>query len=122
MKQNIFTTSIYRSRNYNPSYDEIILNELEKQKKINQGSSKSNVGGFQSFDIADEKILKESSAMLTTHLANYLSYLQNEMQVLKVKLANCWINENYKFSYNKTCTSRHKFFSCILHKNKCKLW
>ena len=115
MKKNIFTTSIYRSRNYNPSYDEIILNELEKQKKINQGSTKSNVGGFQSYDIADEKILKESSAMLTTHLANYLSYLQNEMQVLKVRLANCWINENYKFSYNKTHVHPDTSFSAVYY-------
>ena len=115
MKKNIFTTSIYRSRNYNRLYDEIILNELEKQKKINQGVERSNVGGFQTLRIDNEQILKESSEMLTAHLSNYLLSLQNKMKPVKVHIANCWINENYKFSYNEPHVHPLTSFSAVYY-------
>tara|TARA_R110000822_G_C15067181_1_gene468163 strand:- start:39 stop:629 length:591 start_codon:yes stop_codon:yes gene_type:complete len=100
MKKNIFTTSIYRSKNYNPSYNEIVLNELDQLKKINKGSCRSNRGGFQSYEIENIKILEETYSMVITHLENYLSCFEEVENKIKVKLINCWINENYKHSYN----------------------
>jgi uncharacterized protein (TIGR02466 family) len=98
MKKNIFTTSIYKSKNYNPSYNELILNELEGLKKINKGNHVTNRGGFQSYSIENIKLLNETYTMLINHLENYL--FEDTIGKFEIELMNFWINENYKNSYN----------------------
>jgi uncharacterized protein (TIGR02466 family) len=115
MKKNIFTTSIYKSKNYNPSYNELILNELEVLKKINKGNYLSNRGGFQSYNIENIKILNETCAMLIAHLENYLSCFEEVKNKIEVTLINCWINENYKHSYNVPHVHPDSSFSGVFY-------
>lgn len=115
MKKDIFTISIYRSSNYNPTYNKLILEELETCKQKN-GVVNSNVGGHQTPDIQNKVVLEETTKMLATHLFNYLSTLQNnQIPNVKIKLANCWINENYKYSYNTLHTHPGGSFSGVFY-------
>ena len=115
MKKDIFTISIYRSSNYNPTYNKLILEELEvcKQQK---GVVKSNVGGFQTPDIKNKKVLEETSQLVVTHLSNYLSIIQDtQLKPVNIRLGNCWINENYQHSSNTIHTHAGSSFSGVFY-------
>jgi uncharacterized protein (TIGR02466 family) len=93
--KNIFPLEIYSGTNYNPDLDKKILEDLELSKLRNNGTEKSNRGGFQTNGIINKDLNEELSKMVIKHIPNYL-----EQGRYNITVANAWINENKKGDYN----------------------
>ena len=110
-KINIFTDSIIIDSLHNPDMDFEILKELNSSEMKNNTMHYSNVGGFQTDTINNEKInfciLKKSAEEIVRN------YKLNEKT--KIELRNLWINKNYKNNYNNPHLHPDSNFSGIYY-------
>ena len=108
---NIFEDSIILSSFFNPEVDEKILKIIEKEELDNNKVVKSNVGGFQSNFINDEKICRSLLAKASSILAKSYSYKKKTT----FSLCNLWINKNFKDNYNKIHVHPNCHFSGVYY-------
>jgi uncharacterized protein (TIGR02466 family) len=100
MKEVLFSETILYTDIENKEIDKLFLSVLKKQKRIQNNKSmvNSNRGGFQTDNITDKTLgtflMKNAGDLLTT---NY-TFKNN----IKLTLSNFWINENYKYNYNRS--------------------
>jgi|TARA_R100001460_G_scaffold35576_4_gene68405 hypothetical protein len=95
-KINIFTDSIVIDSLFHNKLDDEILKELNDKKQDGLGVVRSNQKGFQTEPISN-KIICECILQKSVYLIyKYFNVKPN----LKYSLANLWINENYKNSFN----------------------
>ena len=92
----IFKTSIYKTSIKNIDYKNYFIELLNNQRKLNNCTFISNVGGFQSqsLNTIDETI-KENLFVKPT-----LEYIKQFNRNYKIELSNFWINSNNKNDYN----------------------
>jgi uncharacterized protein (TIGR02466 family) len=108
--KNIFPLEIYSGTNYNPDLDKKILEDLELSKLRNNGTEKSNRGGFQTNGIINTDLNEELSKMVIKHIPNYL-----EQGRYNITVANAWINENKKGDYNVMHTHPKSEMSAVYY-------
>ena len=110
-KINIFEDSIILSSFFNPEVDEKILKIIEKEELDNNKVVISNVGGFQSNLINDEKICRSLLAKASSILAKSYSYKKKTT----FHLSNLWINKNLKDNYNKIHVHPNSHFAGVYY-------
>jgi len=108
---NIFEDSVILTSFFNPEVDEQILKTIEKEESNDNKVFKSNVGGFQSNLIYDEKICKSLLAKTASVLAKSYSYNRKTT----FSLCNLWINKNCKDNYNKIHLHPSSHFSGVYY-------
>lgn len=99
MIQNIFTKSIFKINLENLNYKKYVIEVLINFKKNNYSRVVSNVNGFQTIFIEDEKFQKQSLDFFKEPILNFIKSL-NPLCNFFIELNGIWINENFKGSSN----------------------
>jgi uncharacterized protein (TIGR02466 family) len=93
----IFKTSIYKTSIKNIDYIKYFDNFLQIKKKLNNGNTISNVGGFQtiSFNDLDNNKIKEDIFIKPAY-----EYIKQFNKNYNIELLNFWVNSNNNNDYN----------------------
>ena len=93
-KHIIFSDAISCSKIEDFELDNWIQTTLDQSKKKDEGVFISNVGGYQTHTVLDEKITKILGKYIPQAMKDFTS------SNFKYRIMNLWINENYKYSHN----------------------
>ena len=108
---NIFNTPLFINLVKNKEFDEEIKKELLIEEKKNKTAFKSNVGGFQTENIRnpliEDVIIKNTFSMLNSRYTS--------LSPILIKIANFWINKNYKSNWNKPHTHPQSHYSGVYY-------
>ena len=94
-RQILFSDSISINKIRDPKLDTWVETTLDKHKKQSDSASISNVGGYQTKDVLDEESIKLFGQYAALAMRDFTN------KKFKYAMHNMWINENYKYSYNK---------------------
>jgi len=98
MRVVLFSESILHTNIENKEIKKLFLSIFKKEKEKNISMMKSNRGGFQT-DSLDNKTLKK---FLIENAGKLLNSDYKLNKSIKLLLSNFWINQNYKYNYNKS--------------------
>jgi len=108
-KKIIFSDSISINEIKDSKLDNWIEKTLEESKKKDPRVPISSVGGYQTHDVLNE----ESATLFGSYAASALKDFTDKK--FEFKMWNMWINENYKYSYNKLHTHPNCHFSGVYY-------
>jgi len=98
MKVVLFSESILHTNLENKLIKKLFLSTLKKEKEKNVSMVKSNRGGFQTDSLDNEKLKK----FLIENAGELLNSEYKFNKSIKLLLSNFWINQNYKYNYNRS--------------------
>ena len=108
----IFTQSILVEKFKDVELKKEILNELKLNEESNNGRFFSNVGGFQTQNIKNTKILK----LLVDKICK-LMFEHYKINTRYIEIPNLWINKNNKGDFNDTHVHPNCHFSGVYYVN-----
>ena len=109
-RQVIFTQSIVSGKFENLELKKEILNELKISEESNNGRFISNVGGFQTKDIANTKIINPLGKKICK-----LMFECYKINTKYIQISNLWINKNNKGDFNKAHVHGNCHFSGVYY-------